>query len=442
MVKPEIVIRPPGPQAKKIIERDRNIISQSMVRSYPLVLKRAYGVNLEDVDGNRYLDFNSGIAVMSLGWSNPQVLEAVKKQVENLTHAAFLDFYSDVPVRAAELLVSFMPQGLNRVYYANSGAETIEAALKLSRYYTKRKYFISFYGGFHGRTYGALSLTSTRVLYRKHFGPFLPVIHAPYPDPFRCPLGVNSETCGLEIIRYIEDKIFKSEVAPDEVAAIFVEPIQGEGGYIVPPKSFLQHLRKLCSDNGILLVADEIQSGCFRTGRFLASEHFGVKPDIVCLSKALGGGLPLGAAVASEDVMIWPPGSHASTFGANLASAAACEATLKIMKKKDFGRKILEKGSYIMKRLRELQNECSLVGDVRGLGLMIGIELVDDLQSKKPARKARDSTIKSCFEKGLVLMGAGESAIRLAPPLIIEYDDIDIGLSILGRSLRLAQKRR
>jgi 4-aminobutyrate aminotransferase len=335
-----------------------------------------------------------------------------------------------------------MPQGLNRVYYANSGAETIEAALKLSRYYTKRKYFISFYGGFHGRTYGALSLTSTRVLYRKHFGPFLPVIHAPYPDPFRCPLGVNSETCGLEIIRYIEDKIFKSEVAPDEVAAIFVEPIQGEGGYIVPPKSFLQHLRKLCSDNGILLVADEIQSGCFRTGRFLASEHFGVKPDIVCLSKALGGGLPLGAAVASEDVMIWPPGSHASTFGANLASAAACEATLKIMKKKDFGRKILEKGSYIMKRLRELQNECSLVGDVRGLGLMIGIELVDDLQSKKPARKARDSTIKSCFEKGLVLMGAGESAIRLAPPLIIEYDDIDIGLSILGRSLRLAQKRR
>jgi 4-aminobutyrate aminotransferase len=287
-------------------------------------------VNLEDVDGNRYLDFNSGIAVMALGWSNPQVLEAVKAQIESLTHAAFLDFYSDLPVRAAELLVSFMPDALKRVYYTNSGAESIEAAMKLSRYYTKRKYFISFYGGFHGRTYGALSLTSTKVLHRKYFGPFLSVIHAPYPNPYRPPPGMEPEECGRESIRYIEEEIFHSEVSPDEVAAIFVEPVQGEGGYIVPPKEFLAQLQKLCSDNGILLVADEVQSGCFRTGKFLAADHFGIVPDVVCLAKALGGGLPLGATISRDEVMIWTPGSHASTFGANLASAAASEAILRL----------------------------------------------------------------------------------------------------------------
>ncbi|HMK83215.1 MAG TPA: acetyl ornithine aminotransferase family protein [Candidatus Bathyarchaeia archaeon] len=441
-MRPEIVVRPPGPQARRIIERDRRVISQSMVRNYPLVLKRAYGVNLEDVDGNRFLDFNSGVAVMSLGWSHPRIVEAVERQVRNLTHAAFLDFYSDLPVRAAELLVSFMPQGLNRVYYTNSGAETIEAALKLSRYYTERKYFISFYGGFHGRTYGALSLTSTKVLHRKHFGPFLSVIHAPYPNPYRWPKGPDREPCEIEAMRYIEEEIFKSEVAPEEIAAVFVEPIQGEGGYVVPPKRFLQDLRKLCSKYGILLVADEIQSGCFRTGKFLASDHFDIKPDIVCLAKALGGGLPLGAAVSSEKVMSWPPGSHASTFGANLASAAACEATLNIMKEKGFGRRIEEKGNYIMKRLRELQKQCPLIGDVRGLGLMIGIELVEDQHSKKPAKKSRDSVVTRCFENGLAVMGAGESVIRLAPPLIMEYEDIDIGLSILERSIHQVQKGR
>jgi 4-aminobutyrate aminotransferase len=243
-------------------------------------------------------------------------------------------------------------------------------------------------------------------------------------------------------MRYIEEEIFKSEVAPEEIAAVFVEPIQGEGGYVVPPKRFLQDLRKLCSNHGILLVTDEIQSGCFRTGKFLASEHFDVKPDIVCLSKALGGGLPLGAAVSSEKVMSWPRGTHASTFGANLASAAACEATLNIMKEKDFGRKIEEKGNYIMKRLGELQKECPLIGDIRGLGLMIGIELVEDQHSKKPANKSRDYVITHCFENGLAVIGAGESVIRLAPPLIMEYEDIDIGLSILERSIRHAHQKR
>jgi 4-aminobutyrate aminotransferase len=243
-------------------------------------------------------------------------------------------------------------------------------------------------------------------------------------------------------MRYIEEEIFESEVAPEEVAAVFVEPIQGEGGYIVPPKRFLQDLRKLCSNYGILFVADEIQSGCFRTGKFLATEHYDVKPDIVCLSKALGGGLPLGAAVSSDKIMSWPPGTHAGTFGANLACAAACEATLNIMKEKDFGRKIEEKGNYIMKRLRDFQKECALIGDVRGLGLMIGIELVQDQHSKKPAKKSRDSVISRCFENGLAVMGAGESVIRLAPPLIIEYDDIDIGLSILESSLRRTDKER
>jgi len=404
-----------------------------MVREYPLVLERAEGMNLWDVDGNRYLDFSAGIAVMNAGWNHPDVMRAVGEQLQKLSHGAFLDFCSEVPVQFAEKLVSMLPEGLERVYLSNSGAETVEAAMKLARYHTGRKYFISFYGGFHGRTYGAVSLTAAKVIQRKGFGPFLPVIHVPYPDPYR-PFGFSTDTCDVDVIRYIREEVFRTEVSPEEVAAIVVEAVQGEGGYIVPSKGFLKQLRELCDEHGIMLVVDEVQSGCMRTGRFLASEHFGVVPDIVTLSKALGGGFPLGATVASDEIMAWPPGSHASTFGGNNVSCAAGLAVLKILDAPGFGDHVTGMGAYLMERLKDLQENHAVIGDVRGIGLMIGIELVRDRISKQRAKEERNAVLNAAFRNGLTLLPAGESVIRFSPPLIIEKEDIDMGIEILDRA--------
>jgi 4-aminobutyrate aminotransferase len=433
-MKPEIRAPPPGPRAVDILKRDARVVSQSMVREYPLVLHHAEGVNLWDVDGNRYLDFTAGIAVMNVGWNNPRVVRAVEEQAKLLSHGAFLDFCSEVPVLFAEKLIEFLPEGHNRVYFSNSGAECVEAALKLARHHTKRKYFIAFYGGFHGRTFGALSLTASNVIQRKYFGPFLPVIHAPYAYPYR-PLGPDSATCDVDVIRYIEDQIFGTEVSPEEVAAIFVEPIQGEGGYIVPPPTFMQRLRAICDEYGILLVADEVQSGCFRTGRFLASEHSGVKADIVCLSKAIGGGLPLGITVARDEIMTWPPGSHASTFGGNNLSCAAGLAVLEFLQAPGFGESVLDKGRYLLEGLHRLHDRHDLIGDVRGIGLMCGIELVTDRETKEPASGERGRVLRYAFEQGLTLLPAGASTIRFCPPLTMEKEDIATGLDILDSAL-------
>ncbi|HDQ07390.1 MAG TPA: acetyl ornithine aminotransferase family protein [Methanoculleus sp.] len=432
-MQPLITTGPPGPRARAILERDAEVISQCMVREYPLVLERAEGMNLWDVDGNRYLDFSAGIAVMNAGWNHPDVMRAVGEQLQKLSHGAFLDFCSEVPVQFAEKLVSMLPEGLERVYLSNSGAETVEAAMKLARYHTGRKYFISFYGGFHGRTYGAVSLTAAKVIQRKGFGPFLPVIHVPYPDPYR-PFGFSTDTCDVDVIRYIREEVFRTEVSPEEVAAIVVEAVQGEGGYIVPSKGFLKQLRELCDEHGIMLVVDEVQSGCMRTGRFLASEHFGVVPDIVTLSKALGGGFPLGATVASDEIMAWPPGSHASTFGGNNVSCAAGLAVLKILDAPGFGDHVTGMGAYLMERLKDLQENHAVIGDVRGIGLMIGIELVRDRISKQRAKEERNAVLNAAFRNGLTLLPAGESVIRFSPPLIIEKEDIDMGIEILDRA--------
>jgi len=432
-MEPLIVTEPPGPKARAILQRDAGVISQCMVREYPLVLDRAEGMNLWDVDGNRYLDFSAGIAVMNAGWNHPDVVQAVTSQVPKLSHGAFLDFCSEIPVQFAEKLVSMLPKGLDRVYLSNSGAETVEAALKLARYHTNRKYFISFYGGFHGRTYGAISLTAAKVIQRKGFGPFLPVIHVPYPDPYR-PFGFSTETCDVDVIRYIREEIFRTEVSPEEVAAIVVEAVQGEGGYIVPPQNFLRQLREICDEHGILLIVDEVQSGCMRTGRFLASEHFGVVPDIVTLSKAIGGGLPLGVTVASHEIMTWPPGSHASTFGGNNAACASGLAVLNILDSPGFGDHVTEMGAYLMDHLKVLQEKYELIGDVRGIGLMIGIELVRDRKTKQRAKEERNAVLNEAFRNGLTLLPAGESVIRFSPPLIIEKEDIDIGIEILDRA--------
>lgn len=428
----------PGPKAQAILRRDTGVVSQSMVRDYPLVVDRAEGMNLWDVDGNRYLDFSAGIAVMNTGWNHPDVVQAVTDQVQKLSHGAFLDFCSEVPVQFAEKLVSMLPGDLNRVYLSNSGAETVEAALKLARHHTKRKYFISFYGGFHGRTYGAMSLTASRVIQRQYFGPFLPVVHVPYPNPYR-PFGFKTETCDVDVIRYIEEEIFPMEVSPDEVAAIVVEPIQGEGGYIVPPRPFLKRLREICDEHGILLIVDEVQSGCFRTGTFLASEQFGVVPDIVCLSKALGGGFPLGATVASEEVMSWPPGSHASTFGGNNVACAAGLATLSVMDQPGFGDHVLEMGEYLTGKLLSLQKRHEVIGDVRGMGLMVGAELVTNRTTKEPAIQERTRVLNKAFRRGLTMLPAGVSVIRFCPPLVIEKRHIDTGMEILDKSFELLQ---
>lgn len=423
---------PPGPRARDVLARDAHVVSQSMVREYPLVLERAEGVNLWDVDGNRYLDFSAGIAVMNVGWNHPDVVRAIEEQASLLSHGAFLDFCSEVPVRLAEKVVTLMPDGLDTVYFSNSGAESVEAALKLARHHTKRKYFIAFYGGFHGRTYGAVSLTSSNVIQRQYFGPFLPVIHVPYPNPYR-PMGLERDTCDLDVITYIEEEVFSTEVAPDEVAAIFIEPVQGEGGYIVPPKTFLRRLRDLCDEHGILLVADEVQSGCFRTGTFLACEQFGITPDIVCLSKAIGGGLPLGMTIASDEVMNWPRGSHASTFGGNNLACRAALAVLDIVSRPGFGRHVMDTGAHLLSGLRELEAAHEIVGDVRGMGLMCGMELVNDRKTKKPAREARAHILTDAFRQGLTMLPAGLSTIRFCPPLTIEKEDIDTGLTILTR---------
>ena len=434
-MEPLIKIEPPGPNARTILKRDAQVISHSLARQYPLVLRNANGMNLWDVDDNRYLDFTAGFAVMNVGWNHPNVVRAVEHQIKYLSHGAFLSFYSDVPVTFAERLTYMLPPQLNQIYLSNSGAESVEAAMKLARYHTKRKYFISFYGGFHGRTYGALSLTASKAIYRRGFGPFLPVFHVPFPNPYRpCDgeRGASAEDAALTLM----SEVFKKEAPPEEIAAIFVEPIQGEGGYIVPPKTFLQELRSICDENGILLVADEVQAGCYRTGTFLASEQFGVTPDIVCLSKAIGGGLPLGVTVSSEEIMTWPPGSHASTFAGNALSCAAGIAVLDIMKEPGFGNHVVQMGEYLLKGLRELQQDYEIIGDVRGRGLMSAIELVRSRMTKEPATEERAAIILHAFKSGLTLLPAGESAIRFCPPLTIEKEDVDTGLEILRASIK------
>ena len=428
-MEPLIKTKPPGPNAVAVLKRDAEVISQSMARPYPLVLERAQDVNLWDVDGNRYLDLTAGFAVMNVGWNHPEVVRAIQQQATLLSHGAFLAFCSETPVTFAQQLTEFLPPSLNRVCLANSGAESVEAAMKLARYHTRRKNFIAFSNGFHGRTYGALSLTSTKSIQRAGFGPFFSVLRAPFPNPYR-PRGCESTDASLAAL----EDIFRREVPAEEVAAIFVEPIQGEGGYIIPPKPFLGELRALCDELGILLVVDEVQTGCYRTGTFLASEQFGVTPDIVCLSKALGGGLPLGAMVASEEVTTWLPGSHAGTFAGNNVACAAGLAVLDILSGKGFGDQVVDAGQHLLRRLNELQEDYDLIGDVRGMGLMAAIELVHSRETKEPAIEERRVILNDAFENGLALLPTGESAIRFCPPLTIEKGDIDKGVELLRRS--------
>jgi 4-aminobutyrate aminotransferase len=436
---PNILGPLPGPRARAVIERDREFVSPSYTRPYPLVVARGEGAMVEDVDGNRFLDCNAGIAVVATGHCHPRVVEAIQQQAARLIHMSGTDFYYEEMVALAQKLSAIAPGDVaRRVSFGNSGAEAIEGSIKLARYATGRDKIIAFFGGFHGRTMGALALTASKAVQRRGFGP-LPggVVHAPYPYCYRCPFGKEPANCAVECVGYIENTLFKTIAPPEETAAIVVEPVQGEGGYIVPPRKFFDELARVARQNGILLIFDEVQSGMGRTGKMWAAEHFDAVPDVMALAKGIASGMPLGATVARTDLMTWPPGAHASTFGGNPVSCAAALVTIALLEEElvDHAARM---GAYLMDRLREWPRRFPVVGDVRGLGLMIGIELVRDQNTRQKAPELRDEVLRRAFERGLLVLGAGENTIRLSPPLVVSRDQCDFALETLEECIRQA----
>lgn len=435
---PEIKTALPGPKAKEILERDARYISPSYTRSYPLVVERGSGVILEDVDGNTFLDFNAGVAVAALGYAHPEISEVISRQARDFVHISGTDYYYPHQTALAEKLVQVTPGSFaKRVHYGNSGAEAMEAALKASVYSTGRDKFIAFRGAFHGRTFGTLSLTASRAAQRRGFGPqALDVTHVPFANPIRFPLERRpGESVGRRVARYIEDTIFKTTVAPEDCAAIIVEPVQGEGGYVVPSPDFLPELRRICDQHGIVLIVDEVQSGMGRTGKLWAVEHFGVEPDIICMAKAIGGGLPLGVTLAKAELMSWHVGAHASTFGGNPVAIAAAMKTLEILENGVMNN-AAEMGGYMIDRLHGTQKKYAPIAEVRGLGLMIGIEIARDREATEPWPELRDKIVVECFNRGLIIQGAGESAIRFSPPLIVEREHVDFAVQTFEAALQ------
>lgn len=426
----------PGPKAKAIIERDAAVVSPSYTRGYPLVIKRASGASVEDVDGNLFLDCAAGIAVNATGHCHPDVVRAITDQAQRFLHMSGTDFYYEVQVRLAEEIAAIVPiEGGVRSFFGNSGTEAVEACLKLARHATGRPNVIAFLGGFHGRTMGSLALTASKPVQRRGFGPFTPgVYHAPFADCYRCPLGLTPDRCEAECLAFIEDQLFMHLVTPEEVAAIVVEPIQGEGGYVVAPTQFLERLRALTTEHGILLVADEVQSGMARTGKMFAIEHAGVKPDAIAIAKGVASGMPLGIAAARADLMTWPPGAHASTFGGNPVSCAAALATIKLLRDHLMAN-AADVGAHLKAGLTALMDKHPLIGDVRGRGLMVGVELVRDRQTKERATRERDEVVNAAFRHGLLILGAGKNAVRFSPPLVLTRDQADAAISIFDQAL-------
>ena len=426
----------PGPKAQALIARDAAVVSPSYTRGYPLVIKRASGASVEDVDGHMFLDCAAGIAVNSTGHSHPDVVRAITDQAQQFLHMSGTDFYYEVQVRLAEEIAEIVPiEGGVRSFFGNSGTEAVEACVKLARYATGRPNIIAFLGGFHGRTMGALALTASKPVQRRGFGPFMPgVFHAPFADCYRCPLGLQPDTCEAECLAFIEDQLFMHLVTPEEVAAVIVEPIQGEGGYVVAPTQFLQRLRALTTEHGILLIADEVQSGMARTGRMFAIEHTGVRPDAIAIAKGIASGMPLGIAVARADLMTWPPGAHASTFGGNPVSCAAALATIKLLRDQLMDNAAVV-GAHLMAGLTALMDKHPLIGDVRGRGLMVGVELVRDRHTKERATRERDAVVNAAFRRGLLVLGAGKNAVRFSPPLVLTRGQADTAVSMFDEAL-------
>src|SRR4030081_399179 len=442
---PKLKTALPGPNAKRILAGDEKYISPSYTRSYPLVAKSGRGIVVTDVDGNEFFDFSAGIAVTSTGHCHPDVVAAIQKQAGELIHMSGTDFYYENMVELAERLSKIAPMpGPHRVYYGNSGAEAIECAFKLARYHTKRQNVIAFFGAFHGRTMGAVSLTASKPQQHRRFAPFVPgVTHVRYPDVYRgCSGGQqDADAFALGCARFLEEKLFKTTLPPEEVAAIFVEPIQGEGGYVVAPTIFMQELRRICDKHGILLVVDEVQSGIGRTGKWFAVEHTGVHPDMVCMAKGIASGMPLGITRTRAEIMDWVPGSHASTFGGNPIAIAAALATLDVIEKEHLLDNSACVGNHMLKRMAEWPRKHKLVGDVRGRGLMVGVEIVKDKKTKEYAAEERDRIIELAFERGILLLGCGPSTIRIAPPLIVTKDEADVAMDALEESIAVVEKK-
>ena len=433
---PDIKVPPPGPRARAILERDSAVVSPSYPRSAPFVMARGDGAVVEDVDGNVYLDFSAGIAVAATGHSHPDVVRAINEQASKFLHIS-TDYYHEPQVALGELLAEIAPIGDRaRTFFSNSGTEAVEAAIKLARYHTKRFNIIAFLGSFHGRTLGSLAMTASKTVQRRGFGPMAPgVFHAPFANPYRCPIGApDAATCTRECLAYVERQILTHLVSPDEVAAILVEPIQGEGGYVVPPPEFLQGLAAIAAQHGMLFIVDEVQSGIGRTGKMFAIEHAGVEPDIIIAAKGIASGMPMGVTIAREDVMDWPVGAHSNTFGGNPVSCAAALATIKLVRD-GLMQNAADVGQFLRTELEALAERHRLIGDVRGPGLMIGVELVRNRQTKERAVSERDALVMAAFRRGLLVLAAGANAIRLSPPLVITREHAQTAVRILDEAL-------
>jgi 4-aminobutyrate aminotransferase len=435
---PQIKVTPPGENAKKIIEMDNKYI-MTVTKASPIAVKRASGALVEDVDGNTYLDFTCGAGVTNLGHCPPKIVEAIKDQVESVIHFLGQDFYYDSQSQLAKKLTEITPGDFDKkVFFCNSGAESVEAAFKISRWSTGRKRFISFMGAFHGRTMGAVSLTGSKIVHRDKYMPLVPgVTHIPYAYCYRCPYKLTYPDCDLWCAKVIDELHFNSFLPPDEVAAFFYECVQGEGGYIVPPKEFLPELAKIMKNHGILLVDDEVQAGFGRTGKMFACEHFGVVPDIITLAKGMGSGVPVGATVARAELDFGKPGAHSNTYGGNLLSCASVLATLDVFEEENIVENSKRLGRMAMKRLNELYDKYEIIGDVRGLGLMIATEFVKDRKTKAYAKSEVDKVVSEAFKRGLLVLPCGKSSIRYIPPLNIADDQLNKGFDILEEAIKV-----
>ena len=439
---PKIVVSPPGPKAREFLKKDERFISPSYVRYYPLVVESAKDCLVRDVDGNEYIDMNAGIACMNVGHNHPKVVEAIKNQCDRFLHYSNTDFYYKEVINLAEKLAEVAPGGFEKkTYFGNSGTEAVEAAIKLAKWHTRKQLFIGFISGFHGRTMGSLSFTASKPVQRRHFFPLVPgVVHVPYAYCYRCPFKMRYPECDYWCIDFIDDFVLQRYAPPEDVAAILFEPIQGEGGYVVPPPDYFPKLKKLADKYGLLLIADEVQSGIGRTGKWFAIEHWNVEPDIICSAKALASGLPIGATISKASVMDWTGGSHASTFGGNPLACAAALAVLNVIKEEKLLDNANKQGAYALKRLSEFAERTDIVGDVRGKGLMIGVELVEDKESKKPAGQKAAEVIRRSWKRGVAVVTCGASTLRLSPPLTIQRETLDAALEIVEDTVNEVSK--
>lgn len=442
--KPSIVVSPPGPKALEWIKRDEALLSTSLTRTAPLVPAETGYVWIKDVDGNVFLDFGSGIAVTNVGHRHPKVVKAIKEVVDSLDHTNSCDFYSHLQVIYAEKLLPLIPGDFKkRIFFGNSGTESVECALKAVKWHSPGKpYILSFVPGFHGRTMGSLSFTTTKLSARRRFFPFMVgAVHVPFPNTYRCPFkGLEGDECVEAVLSYIEDFLFQHVVPPDEIAGAIIEPILGAGGVVPAPEKFLRELYKMSRKHGFYLIIDEVQTGFGRTGKLWAVQHYNdVIPDVMTMSKAAANGLPFGPCVARAELLEWEPDAHENTLGGNPIVVAAAIAVLEVILEEKLPENAAKQGEYLVKRLNELKEKYEEIGDVRGKGLMVGVEFVKSKETKEPNKKFREKVIEEAFKRGLILLGAGTSSLRLQPPLVIREEHVDVAIEILEESIKSAK---